>query len=199
MTSAPLIAIAAQMTGSTDTDVLIEKAAEMMEAAQHMDSLLDGLKNPECKHYVETVLNVTRITKGEGEFAGQKARIVYSEHERRTGNMVDPGWIETDWLDNPLAMALAKRAKQSIGQRCVFHKLNVGHTDDQPSGYRQLLWLDPLGPRSPRQSNYAEPRQQAAPAPPAYGQRENHDAHAEIRANQQATASDGLLTGEESF
>ena len=43
-----------------------------------------------------------------------------------------------------------------------------------------------------------EPVDEAPPMePPPY--HDQHDPHAEIRANQQATASDGLLTGEEPF
>lgn len=152
--SSALVAAAATIAGTAKQKDLLPVIAELIGTVSVVDDIMNGMVDEHCSKFVETILDVTKIERG----GGHKAKIIYSFEERQvTSTIKDPGFIETDWLSSPGGLLVANIAKANKGKRALFYKLNVGVSDEAPHGYRQLLWIQPLGVAPPAQQGEESP------------------------------------------
>ncbi len=125
-----------------------------------------ALTDPERKLWVRKITGVSKshpsVLAGKAtlEEAGP-GRVVSVKYEPQDhGQYIDPGHIETGWLPDPVAQIIGETAKTHVGEYCLFVQLNHGRTEDQPSGYRRLEWLE----KARGGGNY-EPRPEPEPKP----------------------------------
>jgi len=110
------------------------------------------------KPWRRKVTNVTVKQKGGPESKLKAIVVHYEPQESRNPQHKDPGAIETALIPNASAELVGKIAKESIGQWCTFFQTNVQKSEDNPHGFRQLVWIEPTDTR--RQQ---PPQQQPAP------------------------------------
>lgn len=117
--------------------------------------------NPDCKKWVREISGVAvkKLTD-----TGRVLSIKYVPQDH--GQYKDSGEISTPWLPDPVATMIGEAAKANIGKKMLFFQLNRGHSEDQPSGFREIVWIEELEPL-PTDNQPHTPQESARP--PARG------------------------------
>lgn len=102
--------------------------------------LIRHLESPETKKYTRTIASVVR--KNRGDNGGQVGLIRYQP--ATDCKFQDPGEIPTNWLTDPLAMLVCNVAKGAIGKRCLIYQANKDQSEEQPTGFRECVWIQIL-------------------------------------------------------
>ena len=108
----------------------------------------------DCKKWIREIagVSVKKLTE-----QGRVLSIKYVPHDH--GQYKDSGEISTAWLPDPVAQMIGEAAKANVGKKMLFFQLNRGHSEDQPSGFREIVWLEELEPRP--NENRADTRQES--------------------------------------
>ena len=126
------------------------------------------ISDPECAKYVRKITG-TKILDRSND-GNRKAEVGIVTYVPQTGGKFeDPGEIPTNWISNDaVARMIGNIAEQNIGSMCLIFQLNKDKSDEQPSGFREIVWLQPLD-RQPSstsaQSTYQAPPRDDAPPP----------------------------------
>lgn len=100
------------------------------------------LEDPEVKVYRRVITSVRRKQLGNGWVGLVK-------YEPVQGKFEDSGEIKTAWLEDRIAFKVCSLAKAFVGSSCLLFQRNIDKSEDQPSGYRELCWIqrieDPNG------------------------------------------------------
>lgn len=135
--------------------------------------------SPEVKVWRRKVTGVSRVRKGGDQSKLRAIAVKYEPIQPKNPNHVDPGSIETGLTGPGQAPELIGRiAKEAVGKWCTFYQSNTAKSDDNPHGFRQLVWLEPQGrsdnsrgeerpPQAAQAPAQAPPPQAPPPQPPA--------------------------------
>lgn len=104
--------------------------------------LMAQLSSTETKRYVRKINGVIRRKRGNGEVG------VVQYEPVEGGKYEDVGEIPTNWLgptgSNRRSNVICSLAQKSLGKRCLIFQVNKDKPDDQPSGFRECVWIECL-------------------------------------------------------
>lgn len=127
------------------------------------------LLSPEVKVWRRKVLGVSRVKKGGDQSKLRAIMIKYEPIQPKNPQHTDPGTIETGLTGPGKAPELVGQiAKESIGKWCTFYQSNTAKSEDNPHGFRQLVWIEPDSAAAPASAPQPAAQQQqraTAPAP----------------------------------
>jgi len=130
--------------------------------------LQQQISSDDCAVYVRKITGVTRRDRSKDPDRNAFIGVVKYE-ARKGGKFQDPGEIVTDWLENDAAKLVCEIAKENVGSMALIFQLNKDKSEDQPSGFREIVWLQPLS--KPRRES-ATPVERREPDPPRVVYRE---------------------------
>jgi len=100
-------------------------------------NLQRDMMHPDKATYVKTLIGARAVERGEH---GSQVGVV-EWVPQQGGRYEDSGEIQTTWLTDPVAKIICRTAKDHPGRRAVIHHLNENKSEDQPSGFRRIIWI----------------------------------------------------------
>lgn len=138
---------------------------ETREAHKRGEDLPEGST---VKTFQATLVNVERVTKGEGDNQVVKGKLVLKPFSAST-NADDDGYerIETDLLSTPQGAAEYQRAMTLIGQDVIIYKRNFPHPTNKERKLKEVIAIEPVSGIMPIAAAAALPAGPPAAAAPA--------------------------------